>query len=280
MKYFCFNQGQVGDLCLNTVPARLFRKLYPDQGSLIMNVNKKYVDIIPLFYNHPHIDGFHVWGGWDQPTEKDIKYEKENWQHSFRPRMPKHSREDWYLHYHQAEECCYQNGFSHEQVKQLNGDFSCYLEKWFDVPDFSNYIAFAPFAGFYNPNNSKKLSTGRAQDITRLLNKLGWKILQIGGNDETRLDLTDKYNTDYFGSMCNILGCRAFITTDSWGAWFASAYKFPTLGLYSNEYYSRTGRNFVHHIQPINPEAIYLDSTNVNNIPLDLIEEKIKLLCS
>lgn len=273
MRFYALNQGQAGDLVINTVAARLFKKVLPND-TLIMNVNKRYIDLVPLFLNHPHIDGVHIWDGYDKFSEIDMK-----WKNSLRDGvimnpMPPHSRNDWYLHYHQAEECCYQNGLLITDL--LNGDFSCHLNPWFDIPHFSKHIAFAPFAGFYNKGNKKKLTTENAQKIANMIVDMGYVPLQIGGPDEPLLDGCElPLDKTFFGSVKYMLGCKALITTDTFTSWAASAYKFPTLGLYSNEYY---GKEYVKNIQPINPLALYLDNVNVNDISLDLIRETLKLL--
>ena len=45
---------------------------------------------------------------------------------------------------------------------------------------------------------------------------------------------------------------------------------------FSNSYYIRNGVNYVKNIQPINPNASYLDAVNVNDIPNELIIDKIR----
>ncbi len=271
MKIIHFNQGQAGDLCINTVAARQYKECNPED-TIIMSVNKKYIDLLPLFYNHPHIDGFHVWDGYDIATTKDTEWLARNGKNIvLKTPMPQHTQNEWWKYYHQGHECCLMNGVNilHSQ------DFSCYLEKWFNVPKYNNTIAFAPFAGWYNQNNDKKLTQQKAQEIVNLLTKEGYSIIQIGGHNEPILANAIKYNTSYFDSMKNILGCELLITTDTWCSWYSSAYKFPTLGLYSNSYYTVS---FIKNIQPINPNAIYLDANNVNNIPNELIIDKIKAM--
>lgn len=274
MKYCLFNQAQAGDLCINTVPARLFKIYYPE-STLFMNVNEKYVDLLPLFYNHPHIDGFRIWEGWDTNTPKDLEYLKYAREHDIviGSRMPKHSRDDWYKFFHQGEEACYQNGFPKELVNFLGGDFSCYLNRWFSIDDRKDYIAFAPFAGFYNPNSPKKLSVEKAQEIVDLLVKLGYKVLQIGGPDEPVLSSAEKFNGSYFESMKAILSCKLLITTDTWCSWYSSAYKFPTIHLLTYDYYS------IEHISsiiPSNSNGNFIANKFINDITISQLEEEIK----
>jgi hypothetical protein len=279
MKTIKFNQGQVGDLCINTVAARLFKLQHPDE-TLIMSVNKKYADLIPLFYNHPHIDGFKIWDGYDDFSKKDIDWIIANQdKYTIYPTMPQHTSNDWWMFNHQAKECCLMNGLL--DTKLLNNDYSCYLEKWFDLSPFlfkRRNIAFAPFAGWYNKNNDKKLTIEKAQSLATDISKLGFAVLQIGGKDEPKLNDTWKVETSYVDSLKNILASELLVTTDTWAAWYSSAYKHKTIGLYSNNYYTKNGINHISSIQPINENAIYLDSYNVNDIPNELILDKIMKL--
>jgi len=60
-----------------------------------------------------------------------------------------------------------------------------------------------------------------------------------------------------------MLSCKALIHTDTGCGWIASAYGFPCVGLYSNQYY---GKEFVKNIQPTNENSIYLDDICCNSI--------------
>ena len=270
MKTIRFNQGQAGDLCINTVAAKAYKLICPND-TLLMSVNKQYVDLLPLFYNHPYIDGFHIWDGYNSMSKKDDKWLRDNPFIDINNPMPAHSTNDWWKYHHQAKECCIMNN---NTFQQLEGDYSCYLEKWFDIQLFkTRNVSFAPFAGWYNKNNDKKLTVEKAQSLATDIHNMGFSVLQIGGKDEPKLNNTWKPETSYFDSMRNILASELLITTDTWASWYASAYKHPTIGLYSNAYY---GSDYIKNIQPINLNAKYLDMYNVNDIPNELIIDRIR----
>ena len=75
-----------------------------------------------------------------------------------------------------------------------------------------------------------------------------------------------------------MLGTDFLISCDSGMPWVASAYNHPTIGLYSSAYNPmvETTKNW----QPVNPNAVYLESNLANNISMyaivDEINKKIK----
>jgi ADP-heptose:LPS heptosyltransferase len=266
-----FNLGMRGDVVMNTVAARSFKTFY--YGSvLVLGIGPQYADMIPLFKNHPYFDAVHVYDsydGWPNPTDKEYLV-RTRYDHVFNG-MPQHTSDKWFQIYHQCEEVCAMHGLN------VIPDYSCELTKWFDdntlIKD-KKFIAFAPFAGYYNKGNDKKLSIEKAQQIANVIIDRGYDVLQLGGPDEPRLNKVHFMYSDYFNSVRNMISCKALVHTDTGLGWVASAYKFPCLGLYSNAYYGEKIKN----IQPINPNAIYLDSENVNNIDIELIRENLKTL--
>jgi hypothetical protein len=267
-KFIGFNLGQRGDLCMNTVAIRQLKEQV-ENVHFTLGVSKKYADMMPLFFNHPCIDSLYIYEGYDEwPTQKDKKFLIEKKFDLVFHGLPKHTSDDWWKYFHQTEEVCLMNGL--KKPKKLN----CFLNQWFDLnKKFENYIAFAPFAGFYNKNNKKKLSIEKAEAIVSDINSLGYKVLHIGGDDEPEINNTVKLNTDYFSSIKNMISCKALIHTDTGCGWIASAYEFPCIGLYSNEYYSK---EFIKNIQPINKNALYLDDIECNYIDNELIINKLK----
>lgn len=262
MKVSGFNSGQFGDLVINTVAARRMKELFSDKIILSLGIVKKYKEIAPLFIDHPDIDSIHFWEGYDDfPTEND-KRKIEKFDRVFHP-MPTHGQgKPWFTMRHQTQEVCYMNGLGDVPPSR------CYLEKWFDVqPNGHKYIAFAPFAGWYNKDNDKKLSEKRANQICSIINDLGYGVLQIGGPDEPKLIGALNFNGSIFKSVADVLSCKMLIHTDTFIGWAASAYEHPQIGLYSHSYYSVDGNNYVKNIQPINKNSIYLSAGNVNDIP-------------
>jgi ADP-heptose:LPS heptosyltransferase len=264
-------QGQYGDLVISTVPARSFKQHYPG-ATLTLGLNKRYAAILPLFANHEHYDDIHLYDAYDNwPSPLDQAYlGRARYDAVFDP-MPKRANEAiWWRTEHQAQNACTVYG-----LPTPTDGLHCQLTQWFDLDIRRDTIAFAPFAGFYNPGNDKRLSESRAQEVVNLIRKLGYKVLQLGGPDEPRLDGAIPCHAGYFESIKQMLGCKMVVHTDSGCGWAASAYGFPQVGLYSNQYYSR---DFVKHIQPISPNAIYLDEAKANQIELGAIEAAIKRL--
>ena len=266
-----FNLGQRGDLIVTTVCAKAFKSVYPDYH-LVLGVGPQYQDMLPLFYQHPYFDNFHVYEAYDKwPNQEDIKYLNEVKYDMVFDGMPQHRIHNWWEFYHLCQETCDMHGLP------IPKDYECILTKWFNPnSDFKNYIAFAPFAAFYNKEtNLKKISIEKAQKLVDSITKLGYNILHVGGHDEPILNNTIKFKTSYFESVKNLLGCKAFLHTDTGLAWVASAYQFNCLGLYSYSYY---GEKFAKQLYPVNKNAIYLQDYSAENINNELIIDKLKTL--
>lgn len=271
-KFLGFCGGQYGDLYLGTCAARILKKYNPG-SNLTLIINNDYKDCAPLFLNHPNIDSIHIL---DQKkdgfNQNDINWiNKQKFDHVFNP-MADH-RDQWWKYRNQGLEAANMHGLN------ITGETAkLEMTKWFNVQKLDKTIAISPYAGYYaGLNNDKCLSIQRAQDIVNIILDLGYLCVQIGGPGEPELIGAIKCNISYFESVRTILGCRAIVIGDTGINWLLSSYDFPVLGLYSHRYY---GPNFVNNIQPLNNNAIYLDADNVNNISLDLIKEKLKLLIS
>lgn len=275
MRAIGFTQGQLGDLIISTVAARSFKENVQN-STLTLGINKKYSETAPLFANHPHFDNIHFYDGYDNwPTEIDINYLKsENYDIIF-PAMPKRGTNEssWWKTEHQCQNICSLYGLPHPR-----DGYQCHLTKWFDIPDYSNYIAFNYIGAFYAgyPNN-KSYSPEQAQQIVNLIRKIGYKVIILGDPKEPRLENAEKKNLSYFESVKTMLGCKALIGVDSGLTWVASAYSHPVLASYSNEYY---GKEFISSIQPINPNARYLDEKLISQISVDKIEQELSIILS
>lgn len=275
MNIYFGNQGQYGDIVINTYLARVLKDIVSSEDRLILNINRKYCDILPLLINNPYIDDFHIWEGYDNwPNDNDKSFIEKNKDCFILSPMSRHSIDDWYNFRHQCEEVCHMFINKYEILKNtITNDKKCFLNSGnFNSKKRNNYIAFAPFAGWYNKNNDKKLSVESAQAIVNSLLKNGFKVLQLGGYDETKLDGAEKYNFSLYNSTVSMLSCEMLLHTDTFLGWAASAYEFPQLGLYSNKFY---GKN-ISNIQPINKNSIYLEDVNLNNIPIESIIDNVR----
>lgn len=267
-----FHAGQFGDLLMNTVSARAFKIQYPD-WKLTFAVGKPYEEILPLFQENPDIDDFHVWSGYEPwPSEEDQKFLNErNYGYIFNP-FPRHKREDWFNHVrNQTEEACLMNGLIPPE------DLSIKLIKWWrtDALEYKNCVALALFPSYGKDYKSQNMD--RAAAIAKYIRSKGYTPIQIGKYGSEPMILgAEQCNQKYFRAIHVLLSCKFLITGDTGLSWAASGYKFPTLGLYgySEGYY---GLKSPKVYQPINPNAVYLESKNPNDIPLETIYEQIDL---
>lgn len=267
MKAIGFQCGQFGDLVISSVAARAFKQVNP-KAHLTIGISQKYKQIAPLFENHKYFDDIVFYEGYDNwPAPSDLETIKRF--DMVYDAMPKRLNEaDWWKSEHQAVNAC--------SIYCLSppNDLQCSLNQSLSYSPQSKTITFAPFAGFYNSNNLKKLSISKAQQIVNALIANGYEVFVVGGPNEPDLQGAVKINKSYSESLKFVLGCQCYIGTDTGMTWAASAYSVPTIGLYSHSYY---GSEYVKNIQPINPNAIYLSENNVNDIKIEDIIDKLSL---
>lgn len=266
MKILIGMHGQLGDqfICLPFI--EYLKKQYPD-SKITKLVNKRYQETTPILKNCSYIDDFWI----SEEAEYETFHETPVFNKGFDlvfPAMPVHKEADWFLKRHQTAEVFDMFGYkSPEEKYQIN-----IPKPEPAVIDDKDWISFAPFAGFYNPNNNKKLSIEKAQEIVNSIIEKGYKILQIGGMDEPKLENTLRMeNAGYAFSFAILTTTALFIHCDTGLGWCASGVQHPCLGLYSNEGYGDCIKN----IQPVNPNSCYLDALNVNQIPMDEIFSNI-----
>lgn len=264
------HHGQRGDLAIN-LPAIEYLHSVGDV-QIDMPIHRQFGDMLPLFANHPALNACVITDEYERfPSEIDSALLKARGYHMVYNPMMRHRDDLWHQRMHQTS-CVLYDYVGQElplDAQQIN------LVKWFDVPYRGETIAFAPFAGNYAPGNPKALSFEKAQAIVNRLGAEGWGVFQIGGPDEPLLSGALRLTTSYFDSVRAVLGCRALIHTDTGMGWIASGYKHPQLGLYSHAYY---GEDKVHNIQPRNPNGVYLSAANVNEIPVDLVVNRLKMI--
>ncbi len=271
-RYCGFQLGLRGDLCMATVAARILKRHDPSSHLTFM-LGHDYADMAGLFLNNPWIDQLHIaHSPKDAYDREDLKWiAEQQFNVVFNPMAQHPDGDGWWIHRNQGLEAAHMHG-----LPTAGESPKIQLTKWFKETDgLRDYVALMPFAGFYAPQNDKRLSVAKAQEIVDALRANGHKVLQIGGPGEPRLENAEWRDTDFFGSVRNVLGCKAFIGTDSGIMWALSAYDMPTIGLYGHRYY---GRQFVKNIQPENPRARYLDDVTAEQIPLDNVLNSLKIL--
>lgn len=270
MRAVGFAQGQRGDVVVGTVAARAFKERFPD-AHLDLGINKRYQDMLPLFEQHSYFDSYRIWEGYDDwPTHKDIADINNAQYDTLFDAMPKrHNEATWWQTEHQAQSICLVNGLKPPTNLQ------CSLIKWFDVPDLRGYIAFNFVGGFQDYPNKKSFSVERASQVVNLIRKLGFKVIVIGDPKEPELPDTERKPLSYLDSVKTMLGCRALIGIDSGLGWVASAYSHPALLCYANGYY---GKDFIKNIQPVNPNATYVDALKTDDIDLDILTQALQTM--
>lgn len=272
MKKYCgFCPARIGDVAMMTVAARALKTIEPD-CHLTFVVSPYCGTSAALYLNHPHIDRVHILHKYnDGFDEVDLEWlKREKFDHIFNPMQDHDHSRPWWRERIQTLESAHMHGLSLPE-----GDAGkIELAKWFEPNKrFVEYVAFAPFPGFYmGKTNHKSIPLETAQDIVDYIVGKGYGVLQIGGPNEPQISGALKLDTDYFGSVQNILGCKGLICGDSGINWIASGYDFPAIGLYAYDIY---GPQFIRNIQPINPNATYLSAQTVGDISLDLIMQHV-----
>lgn len=271
MRILLGHEGLRGDLAINVPAISHVRRNSPGL-EIDMPIHRDFADMVPLFLNHPDLNPVIVDGYNDWPTAKDDALIKSRgYSQVFNPMQP-HRRDDWHQHMHQCSAVL----FDYFSQTLRPDEEQIHLVRWFEPIKHHRAVAFAPFAGFAsNPNNDKRLSTERAQEIVDYLVAAGWTVLQLGGPGEPHLTNAVQLTCSYFESVRHVLGCRALIHTDTGMGWVASGYQHPQLGLYGNYYY---GAAKVGNIQPRTPNGIFVDAITVAKIPLDRITQSIDTL--
>lgn len=261
--------GQFGDIIICLPLVEHIKKIYPN-CNYTANINKKYSAVVPVLQEFcPYIDNYYISDEYENfPGEKDLSFlNTKQFDLVYNP-MAKPIN-NWFLQFHQTSLEFNTFGF----VPETNSGYQINLTIPYKVQTSKNIIAFAPFAGSYNWQNNKQLTIARAQELVNEIKKLGLTIVQIGDKDEPQLENTIKPDQTYLNSVKTILECGLFIGTDTGITWCMSGFQFPTIGLYSDNFY---GKDFVKNIQPVNPAATYLSENNVNEISIEKIIDAIK----
>lgn len=270
-RFLGFNPMQYGDLFMGTVAARALKRAVPD-SHLTYVINGDYREAAPLFIDHPHIDRVHVLhsprGGFDEVDQSWVA--ERGFHHVFNPMQDHDHSRPWWRERSQPHEVVHMHGLP----MPIGDTGQIKLVKWFTPSTGTKgAVALAPFPAFYaGLTNDKAFPIELAQSIVWYLRGKGVEVLQVGGPNEPALKDAAQIHTGYFDSVRNVLGCRAFIGGDSGMMWLMSGYSFPCLGLYASRYY---GREHVKHIQPVNPNAIYLHEETMGQFSLDIIRQSI-----
>jgi len=267
LKAIGFAGGQYGDAVMSTVACRAFKQTYPN-SHLTFALSEKYKKILPLFKDHPDIDTYYLWQGYDDwPTERDLLFLKNNKYNIIYSPVPEHIDFDWYNKRHHCEERVLMYGLKPPE------DLSCYLNPWFGKDDqFKNYISISAFPS-YGVAFERTIGLSFWNDLILNINKMGYKCIQLGGEYDIQIENAEKPNLSILETAKILYSSKLHITVDTSWAWIGSAYKQNTVGIYGYHYKNQS--NYPNC--PVNENAKYILTKNLSDISLEMTLETIDI---
>ena len=276
--YIGFNQGQYGDLFISLTACRVLKRCIPD-SYLVYAVNKQYSGCIDILKLSKDIDEFVVWDGYDEfPLDSDkekmnalIESLDTEKVHHFNPMQP-HTALDWYNYWHQTEEVC----VMHKLPRPTDSEMDFQLPK----PDLKQEETITICTGRRVEKsgrmNPKALSVEAVEVVKNFAEKNNLTLIQIGGDDEEKIDGVEKFKGNYSESIIKVLQSRFLVSCDTGMIWAASAFSHPTVGLYDLAYYplSRSCKNWT----PKNINQITLLSAEMRQLDLSVFERRLNLI--
>lgn len=263
-----FLGGQFGDLVIQTVVCRAFKEQNPD-SHLTFAMAGKYRDILPLFFNHPNIDDYHIWEGYDSawPTEADVKWAQfRKLDIVFNPMMG-HTKPDWYNFNHYAEEGCLRFGLTPPK------DLSYELIRWFPLYDGCQKNVTLSLFPSKSTQLDKTMPIEECEKLCIELKKMGYNPIQLGGRFETPLKNAENPDFSFLEATKMMLSSAFHITADTGFSSVAAGYKHKTLGFYGINYPDM--KDCFSHL-PINANAVYLKNRNPQTVTADELLTTIK----
>lgn len=269
IKAIGFLYGWHGDALMAQALCRTFKQQNKD-SHLTFAVNKKYQRVLPLLFQNPYIDGFHIWDGSDDfPTQVDSQFIQENnFDIVFNPKA-QHKNNSWYLNNHYIDEMHEMFDFSKPENKQIE------LTRYFEsLPSYSNYIALSLVAS--GNQLSKTISFEKIRELIVKIRALGLTPIRIDSRSEYDSQIgIPASQLSIFDATVLMLSTKMLITVDTLWAWASSGYSFPTIGLYAPNYPNMPIDRVCSHM-PVNTSSTYLVGNTVNDISVDQIIEEIK----
>jgi len=270
MRLLGLNHGQYGDLILSLPTVRALKKSNPSIHYTAC-VNKKYRDIVPVLLWSGDIDGVHLTSGYDNwQNPDDIEaMRRGRYDGIFNPMQP-HQQDDWWKYRHQTQEV------AHMHHLDIKVDTQIELTCPYTIRPVRS-VAISPIGGGGAAHKTVQ-GTQYQHLVDCLRDNLGYELIYqltpYGWKGEVPHGVTVT-NSTYEQSVLIALASDFYIGTDTGMTWVMSAFKKPTLAMYSNGYY---GDEFVRNIQPTNPNAHYLSAPNLNDIPFKNIEDFVYYL--
>ena len=260
-KRVCFGMGgQYGDVLMQEPALRKFIKDNPDT-KITLAICDKFKEVLPLFYNyHDNIVEYKIWEGYDNwPSPADIEYiEQQQFDAMFPCQKPFHEDNGFANYRHIVTETALMLGVTADDTK-----INLRLPK--EVKKEPKTASIHMFSSKW-PNGLRSIDLQKQELIVKYLMEKGYKVYQISSPSQPHIENTIKPVGTYYDACINALNTDFLISCDSGMLWVSSAYDLPTLGLFSFGYNPlvRTTKNW----QPVNPNAIYLESLVASDIPL------------
>lgn len=272
MRAIGFNQGQLGDLCINIVVCRAFKQKYPN-SHLTFGLNKKWATMAPIFWRNPYIDSVHVWDGYDNwPTEIDLDYlRKQNFDVVFNP-MAKVIDNQWYTKHHHSIEFCRMHGL------EPPDDLKVVLTPWFSkIPKYNKCVAMTCFT---TGGSVRDIPIDTANKIASFIHSLGYNTIQLGMNNHPRINTTFKFEQrSIFEDVVIAYSCNMLFTADAGMNYVMSGYGQKVLGLYATS--SWPIKAPIKHRIPVSDSAAYIEGDKISDIDFNLVCSRIKeMLCT
>ena len=265
MKVIGFQSGQFGDLIMSQPLCGTVKKMYPN-SQFTLGIGNKFKQAMDIFRNNRSIDKIHIWDSYDDfPQGRDVDYLKqEKFDIIYHPN-PIIKDKLWFRHKYIIDEWrnCYELPPDDNTIK-LNFPRKNYSE-------YSDHVALSLFSWF--DNSPKSLTWEQIQEINNFLLQKGYKTLQIGLPSEKNIGTTSRFIGNYTESASAILSCKFLISIDTSYVWLASAFNFPTLGLFGFKMFdmANTSKNW----QAINTNATYIEADKASNIKIEDIHSNI-----
>lgn len=263
-----FAQGQLGDLIIQTVACRAFKEQYPG-SHLTFGIAEKYRDAMPLFINHPYIDDFHIWDGYDNwPSSIDKEYlEFKKFDMVFNA-MPPHTRQDWYNYHTYAEENCLRFGLKVPNSR----NYWLRYENCMGRKKETKQVTLSLFPS--NNQLSKTIPVEEAEKLCIGLKQMDYIPIQLGGKFEyIKLKNAIAPHFSIYEATKTMVNSSFHITADTAFSSIAAAYGHRTLGFYGLNYPDM--KDCFSHLPP-NPEAVYIKNKNPQTITAEELLTKVK----
>lgn len=266
--------GQVGDIVMATVAARVAKETWPD-SHLTFAVSSKYRHVAEqLVAGLPFVNAIHSWSSHEGfPAQADIDHLGAAKYDLLTPPFPNHTSQSWYNHLHYVQETCLMLGL------RTPVDTQCSLGYHPTVARRSEAtVTLSLYASGHQEH--KTLDRALVIQLCRWIKSKGLTPLLIGGADPEipgaeligpRLTLQQAAD--------RIVAAKAHVTVDTAFSWIASSYQVPTVGLYAPNYPDMALDRVVSH-HPTNPSAIYLTKASIKEHSLAQITATLEPLIS